>query len=86
MATMNVCLPDPMKVWVDTRIGTGRYASSARTSWQLCKQPSQKSWKAALLKTLICRNYSEIWMRHDALPDQPGRTGRLTGHWPQHTR
>lgn len=29
MATMNVSLPDPMRVWVKTRIDSGEYANAS---------------------------------------------------------
>lgn len=53
MATMNVSLPDPMKVWVDAQIGTGRYASSSDYVRDLIRRDQERKDKLAALQVAI---------------------------------
>jgi len=53
MATMNVSLPDPMKTWVDTQIGTGRYASSSDYVRDLIRRDQERKGKLIALQAAI---------------------------------
>ena len=42
MATMNVSLPDPMREWIDTQIGSGEYANASDYVRHLIRQDQRQ--------------------------------------------
>ena len=64
MATMNVSLPDAMKVWVEGRAGTGRYSNASDYVRDLIRRDQEyKDKREALIKALIAGDKSGISKR-----------------------
>lgn len=70
MATMNVSLPDPMKVWVDAQIADGKYSSASDYVRDLIRRDQDyRNKREALIAALIegeksgisKRSINEIW-------------------------
>ncbi|WP_396594273.1 type II toxin-antitoxin system ParD family antitoxin [Brevundimonas sp. R86498] len=53
MATMNISLPDPMKVWVESRTEDGRYANSSDYVRDLIRRDQVRVEKIAHWQRLI---------------------------------
>lgn len=53
MATMNISLPEPMKVWVEEQTRSGRYANSSDVVRDLIRREQVKAEKIAAMQILI---------------------------------
>ena len=53
MATMNISLPDPMKNWVETQSGSGKYSNSSDYVRDLIRRDQIKSEKIAHMQKLV---------------------------------
>ena len=53
MATMNVSLPDPMKVWVEAQTGNGRYSNASDYVRDLIRKDQERQAAIALLQAAI---------------------------------
>tara|TARA_R110002074_G_scaffold171348_2_gene333736 strand:- start:1040 stop:1309 length:270 start_codon:yes stop_codon:yes gene_type:complete len=53
MATMNVSLPDGMKVWVEAQSQTGRYSNASDYVRDLIRRDQERSDKIAAMQKLI---------------------------------
>lgn len=53
MATMNVSLPQPMKKWVESQAGTGRYANASDYVRDLIRKDQERSDKIAVMQRLV---------------------------------
>ncbi len=53
MATMNVSLPDGMKVWVEAQSQTGRYSNASDYVRDLIRRDQERTDKIAAMQTLI---------------------------------
>lgn len=53
MATMNVSLPDPMKVWVESQTDNGRYSNASDYVRDLIRKDQEKQAAIALLQAAI---------------------------------
>lgn len=53
MATMNVSLPDAMKVWVENQARTGRYGNASDYVRDLIRRDQERSDKIAAMQRLI---------------------------------
>ena len=53
MATMNVSLPDAMKVWVEGRAGTGRYSNASDYVRALIRRDQERDAKIEAMQKLI---------------------------------
>lgn len=53
MATMNISLPDPMKVWVEDQAKDGRYANSSDYVRDLIRRDQIKAEKIAHWQRLV---------------------------------
>jgi antitoxin ParD1/3/4 len=53
MATMNVSLPDAMKVWVEGRAETGRYSNASDYVRDLIRRDQEREAKIANLQRLV---------------------------------
>ena len=53
MATMNVSLPDAMKVWVEGRAGTGLYSNASDYVRDLIRRDQERAQKIAALQRLV---------------------------------
>ncbi len=53
MATMNISVPDAMKVWVQAQIDEGKYASSSDYVRDLIRKDQQQRDKLAALQAAI---------------------------------
>ena len=53
MATMNVSLPDQMKVWVEAQAESGRYANASDYMRHLIRLDQERTAKTAALQHLI---------------------------------
>lgn len=53
MATMNVSLPDAMKVWVERRAETGRYSNASDYVRDLIRRDQEREAKIANLQRLV---------------------------------
>ena len=53
MATMNVSLPDPMKLWVEAQARTGRYSNASDYVRDLIRKDQERAAHIARLQTLI---------------------------------
>ena len=51
MATMNISLPDPMRQWVETQIGSGIYANASDYMRDLIRQDQRQ--REALVLALM---------------------------------
>lgn len=53
MATMNVSLPDPMKDWVESQAGTGRYSNASDYVRDLIRHDQERAGKIAEMQRLV---------------------------------
>ncbi len=53
MATMNVSLPGPMKDWVETQAGTGRYSNASDYVRDLIRRDQERAADLADLQRLV---------------------------------
>jgi antitoxin ParD1/3/4 len=53
MASMNVSVPDPMRDWVDQRVGSGQYASVSDYVRDLIRRDQQQAEALETLRALI---------------------------------
>lgn len=53
MATMNVSLPDPMKVWVEAQAAQGRYSNASDYVRDLIRKDQERQAAIASLQTAI---------------------------------
>lgn len=53
MATMNISLPDPMRDWVESQIGTGLYANNSDYVRDLIRKDQLRAEKMAVLQQAI---------------------------------
>ena len=53
MATMNVSLPDPMKVWVEAQTRTGRYSNASDYVRDLIRKDQARAAELARIQTAI---------------------------------
>ncbi len=53
MATMNVSLPDGMKIWVEAQSQTGRYSNASDYVRDLIRRDQERTDKIAAMQKLI---------------------------------
>lgn len=53
MATMNISLPDPMKVWVEMQSRTGRYSNSSDYVRDLIRREQDRAERIAAMQVLV---------------------------------
>ena len=53
MATMNVSLPDQMKVWVESRTATGRYSNASDYVRDLIRKDQARAEKIVAMQALV---------------------------------
>jgi antitoxin ParD1/3/4 len=53
MATMNVSLPDPMKAWVESQTGEGRYSNASDYVRDLIRKDQERQAAIATLQSAI---------------------------------
>lgn len=53
MATMNVSLPDPMKVWVEAQTRDGRYSNASDYVRDLIRRDQERAAKIAYMQQLV---------------------------------
>lgn len=53
MATMNISLPDPMKIWVEAQAETGRYSNASDYVRDLIRRDQERAGKIAALQKLL---------------------------------
>lgn len=53
MATMNVSLPDPMKLWVEAQARTGRYSNASDYVRDLIRRDQERAVSLAQLQNAI---------------------------------
>lgn len=53
MATMNVSLPDPMKVWVEAQTKDGRYSNASDYVRDLIRRDQERAVKIAHMQKLV---------------------------------
>lgn len=53
MATMNISLPDPMKNWVETQSGSGKYSNSSDYVRDLIRRDQIKAEKISHMQSLV---------------------------------
>jgi len=53
MATMNVSLPDGMKVWVEAQSQTGRYSNASDYVRDLIRRDQERNDKIAAMQKLV---------------------------------
>lgn len=53
MATMNVSIPDPMKLWVEAQAKTGRYSNTSDYVRDLIRQDQMRADKIAEMQRLV---------------------------------
>ena len=53
MATMNVSLPDPMKLWVEAQTKTGRYSNASDYVRDLIRRDQERVAKIAAMQSLV---------------------------------
>ncbi len=53
MATMNVSLPDPMKVWVEAQARTGRFSNASDYVRDLIRRDQEQTGKWAALQRYL---------------------------------
>jgi len=53
MATMNVSLPDAMKIWVEERSRSGRYSNASDYVRDLIRRDQDRAEKIARMQTLV---------------------------------
>ena len=64
MATMNISLPDQMKVWVEAQTADGRYSNSSDYVRDLIRREQIKAEKIARMQQLV--DDADIRTAHDA--------------------
>lgn len=61
MATMNISLPDPMKVWVEDQINTGHYSNASDYMRDLIRRDQVNQRESeALIQALVAGESSGI--------------------------
>lgn len=53
MATMNISLPDPMKIWVEEQTGTGRYSNVSDYVRDLIRREQERGGKIAAMQRAV---------------------------------
>lgn len=53
MATMNISLPDPMKLWVEAQAETGRYSNASDYVRDLIRRDQESKDKIAHMQRLV---------------------------------
>jgi antitoxin ParD1/3/4 len=53
MATMNISLPDPMKLWVESQAGSGRYSNASDYVRDLIRRDQERADKIAAMQRLV---------------------------------
>lgn len=53
MATMNVSLPDPMRAWVESRTGDGRYSNASDYVRDLIRKDQERQSAIAVLQAAV---------------------------------
>ena len=53
MATMNISLPDPMKLWVEAQAETGRYSNASDYVRDLIRRDQERADKIAAMQKLV---------------------------------
>ena len=53
MATMNVSLPEPMKIWIERQAKAGRYSNSSDYVRDLIRRDQERAEAVATLQALI---------------------------------
>ncbi|MBU0674448.1 MAG: type II toxin-antitoxin system ParD family antitoxin [Proteobacteria bacterium] len=53
MATMNVSLPDPMKIWVESQTKSGRYSNASDYVRDLIRQDQERTAKIAVMQRMV---------------------------------
>ena len=53
MATMNISLPDPMKVWIEAQAATGRYSNVSDFVRDLIRREQERREKVAAMQRLV---------------------------------
>ena len=53
MATMNVSLPDGMKIWVEAQSQTGRYSNASDYVRDLIRRDQERTDKIAAMQTMV---------------------------------
>ena len=53
MATMNISLPDLMKIWVEGQAGTGRYSNASDYVRDLIRRDQERAAKIAAMQRLV---------------------------------
>jgi len=66
MATMNVSLPDPMKVWVETQTKDGRYSNASDYVRDLIRRDQDRASKVADMQRLITEGLESGYSRRGA--------------------
>lgn len=66
MATMNVSLPDAMKLWVEGRAGTGRYSNASDYVRDLIRRDQERAEKTSALQALIAEGEESGVSPHSA--------------------
>ena len=68
MATMNVSLPDPMKVWVEAQTKDGRYSNTSDYVRDLIRRDQERSAKIARMQELVTEGL-ESGIAEDSMAD-----------------
>lgn len=58
MATMNVSLPDEMKIWVEAQAHAGRYSNSSDYVRDLIRHDQERAAKVAHMQQLVDQAYA----------------------------
>jgi len=53
MATMNISLPDPMKIWIEAQAATGRYSNVSDFVRDLIRREQERREKVAAMQRLV---------------------------------
>ena len=53
MATMNISLPDPMKLWVESQACSGRYSNASDYVRDLIRRDQERADKIASMQRLV---------------------------------
>ena len=53
MATMNISLPDPMKLWIESQTATGRYSNVSDFVRDLVRREQERTEKIAAMQALL---------------------------------
>ncbi|MEM7768560.1 MAG: type II toxin-antitoxin system ParD family antitoxin [Pseudomonadota bacterium] len=68
MATMNVSLPDEMKIWVENQAASGRYANASDYIRDIIRRDQEKAAKIAHWRHLVAEAENEPPL--DQTPDE----------------